>query len=385
MRVAGATRAQAIAVMMPAAPAPTMATSVVADTGGPTINRPRPAINYDVRMRLPLRWGLLGTARINRLLIPALRASTRSEPVAVASREAARAAAYAREWRIPLAYGSYDALLASDLDIVFVPLPNSLHVPWALRALEAGRHVLCEKPMALEAADIDRLADAARTTGCIITEGFTYRHHPQTQRVVELVRSGALGQVRAVLGTYCYTQSRPHDVRLDPALGGGVLHDIGCYPVSYGQLLAGGAPDTVTAMARVGPTGVDEDIAGTISYAGDTVLQFFASFRAPWETRLRIIGETGTIDLPRPFRPEPVEQIEIRRQNTVEHETVEGGGIFDGEVADMEDAVLGLHPPRVTLDDSRTLTATLAALHRAARNGGQVPVVTPVSRAPGPA
>lgn len=211
-----------------------------------------------------LRWGLLGTARINRLLIPAIRASARSVVAAVASRAASRAQAYAREWGIPGALGSYEALLGSDIDILYVPLPNSLHAHWTLAALAAGKHVLCEKPLALRVDDVHAVAAAAAAHRRVVTEGFMYRHHARTQRVEELLAAGAIGELQLVAGTFSYRRSRAADVRLDPALGGGALWDVGCYPVSFAQMCAGAEPRLAIGWHHTGPTGVDEQFAGTV-------------------------------------------------------------------------------------------------------------------------
>jgi len=197
-----------------------------------------------------VRWGLLGTARINRRLIPAMRASSRSTIVAVASRDLPRAEAHAREWGIPTAIGSYDALLnRDDVDAVYIPLPNSLHVEWTLGAVAAGKHVLCEKPLAISPAGVDLIAAAAARTGVVVEEGFMYRHEPLTAAVAALVRDGAVGAVRTIVSGFTYAQGRANDVRLVPSLGGGALWDVGCYPVSYACLLAGRDHVAATAVA----------------------------------------------------------------------------------------------------------------------------------------
>ena len=314
-----------------------------------------------------LRWGLLGTARINRLIIPALRASVRSELVAVASRDARRAQAYAAEWNIP-GVATYEGLVADPaIDIVYLPLPNSLHASWTIRAVEAGKHVLCEKPLALTVGDVDRIAAAARRHGRVVTEGFMYRHHAQTMRVQELVRDGAIGEPRVIVSGFTYSQSRPADVRLEPGLGGGSLWDVGCYPVSLAQLLAGGAPREVSGWQALGPTGVDEAFGGQVMYATGVMCQFHCGFRAAYQTFLRVTGTRGVLSVARPFRPEPVERILLDREGGVEEVVVHGSAIFADEIADMEDAVLGVRPARLTLSESRSHVATIEALYRSAQ------------------
>jgi predicted dehydrogenase len=323
----------------------------------------------------PLHWALLGTARINRLLIPAIRVSSRSTLVAVASRDLARAEAYASEWNITRATGSYEELLdGDDIDIVYIPLPNSLHADWCIRAVERGKHVLCEKPLALTAAEVDRIAAAAAIRDRTVAEGFMYRHHAQTARLCELVENGAIGELRLILSGFTYPRSRAADVRLDPALGGGCLWDVGCYPVSVAQYLAGAPPVRVSGSKQTGPTGVDETFTGTVTYANGVVCQFHAGFRAAYQTVLRLIGTDGVLETEHPFRPGPLETLRLHRGTGVEPIVVEGAPGFVDEVIDMEDAALGLRPGRITLAESRLHVATIQALHRAATECREVQV-----------
>jgi predicted dehydrogenase len=163
-----------------------------------------------------LRWGLLSTARINRSLIPPLRASGRNTLVAVASRDAARGRAHAQEWDIKGVFDSYEAMLASpDVDVIYNPLPNSLHAEWTIKALRAGKHVLCEKPLTTRVEDVDAIAAAARETGKVVAEAFMYRHHPQTLKVKELIDGGAIGEVRLVRGSFTFTLTDPTNVRVN--------------------------------------------------------------------------------------------------------------------------------------------------------------------------
>ncbi|MEW6322588.1 MAG: Gfo/Idh/MocA family oxidoreductase [Acidobacteriota bacterium] len=322
-----------------------------------------------------LRWGLLGTARINRRLIPAMRAAGRSAVAAVASRDRARAAAYASEWDIPLAFGSYEALLGSDaVDAVYIPLPNSLHVEWTLAALAAGKHVLCEKPLALTPADVERIAAAAAAADRVAAEGFMYRHEPLTRHVAALVAGGAVGELVHVDAGFTYTQSRAGDVRLDPALGGGSLWDVGCYAVSYARLLAG-EPVSAFGWARPGPSGTDDSFAGLLRTSAGVTASVVSSFRAGNHAWLEATGSTGTLRLANPFKPGPSEVIEIRRDEAVERLAVPGSPrMFVAEIEDFVGAALDGRLPAVTLADSRGNAAALAALSESARRGAPVPV-----------
>ena len=242
-----------------------------------------------------LNWGLLSTARINRALIPPLRFSTRNHLLAVASRTQEAADRYAREWKISRAYGTYEALLADpEIDIIYNPLPNHLHAEWTIKALEAGKHVLCEKPLALSVDEVDKVRAAARRQGGVVAEAFMYRHHPQTLKVQELVREGALGTLKLIRGSFTYVLSHAGDVRLHPAMGGGSIWDVGCYPISYARTVVGGEPLEVFGWQVTGPTGIDETFVGQMRFADNVYAQFDSSFAIPFQTFMEIVGSEGT-------------------------------------------------------------------------------------------
>lgn len=318
-----------------------------------------------------LRWGILGTANINRRIIPALRLAGRSELVAVASRDRARGEAYAREWSIPRAITGYQALLDDrSIEAVYVPLPNADHVPWTLAAIAAGKHVLCEKPLALDPADIDRIAAAAGAARLVVEEGFMYRHEPLTSRVQALLNDGAVGNVRAVVSGFTFALESGPNVRLDTALGGGSLWDVGCYPVSYAQLIAGHEPKMVFGTAHWHPSGVDEEFMGLLRFdPGGMTANIYGGFRAVYRTWLEIMGSEGALTVPNPFRPGPIETLELERNGVVEPIAVAGSReIFVREIADFEASVLDGAPPVVSLAESRRTAATLLALQTSARD-----------------
>ena len=260
---------------------------------------------------MPLRWGILGTARINRRLIPAIKAAGRSRLVAVAGRDRARVTAYAREWDIPQAIEGYQRLLDDPtIDAVYIPLPNSEHVPWTLAAIAAGKHVLCEKPLALDPADVDRISAAAAEARVCVEEGFMYRHEPLTARVLELVRGGAVGAVRAIVSGFTFTQDRSGDVRMNPDLGGGALWDVGGYPVSYARLLADSDSKLVLGSAHWTAAGVDDEFIGLLRFSGGTTASIYAGFRAASRTWLEIVGSEA-----RSRSPTPSAQVRSRRSN----------------------------------------------------------------------
>lgn len=315
-----------------------------------------------------VRWGLLGTARINRRIIPAMRADRRSRIVAIASRDAARGTAAATAWDIPHAVGYEDLLLCEDVTAVYIPLPNSLHTQWTLAAIGAGKHVLCEKPFVLDPVDIDRIAGARDRAGVVAAEGFMYRHEPLTARVRALVSNGAVGAIRAIATGFCYSQARSGDVRLDAALGGGALNDVGCYSVSYACLLANRPLSGAMGTARWTDGGVDEEFTGLLTFDGGATASIYAGFRAAPHTWLEIVGTEGTLRVPHPFKPGPRETIELVRHGDLQRIDVEGSALpFQREIEDFAASVLDGAPPVVPLDESRRVAAALGLLHAAAR------------------
>ena len=198
-----------------------------------------------------LRWGLLSTARINKALITPLQISKRNHLLAIASRSQEKADAYAHEKKIERAYGSYADLLADpDIDVIYNPLPNHLHAEWTIKAVEAGKHVLCEKPLALSTGEVDAMAAAAKKHGKVVAEAFMYRSHPKTLKVKEIVDSGELGQLKIVRGSFSFMMTNPDDIRWQPEMGGGGLWDIGCYPLSFTRAALGAVGRVDRAAVR---------------------------------------------------------------------------------------------------------------------------------------
>jgi xylose dehydrogenase (NAD/NADP) len=317
-----------------------------------------------------VRWGILGTARINRRLIPAFRASRRGELRAVASRTLARATEHARDHDIPRAVQGYQALLDDpSIDAVYIPLPNTEHVPWTLAAIAAGKHVLCEKPLALDPHDIDGIGAAATAAGVIVEEGFMYRHEPLTSEVIRLLNDGAIGGVRAIVAGFTFALEGNGNIRLDPSLGGGALWDVGSYPVTYAQLIAGSEPTVVLGSAHWTSSGVDDEFMGLLRFDRGMSAITYAGFRTPYRTWLEVLGTDGAMTVPNPFRPGPVETLELERKGGVDRIDVNGSSlIFVNEIEDFEARILDGAPAVVTLAESRRTAATLAALHTSARS-----------------
>lgn len=250
----------------------------------------------------PLRWGILSTARINDEVIPQLHESPEAELVAVASRDASRARDYARDHGIPTAYGSYKDLLADrEIDCVYISVPNHAHAPVSADALRAGKHVLCEKPLAVSAAEAAWLFEVARSEDRLLMEAFMYRHHDKTGRLMELVRDGAIGEINVMRAWFHFQAADvTNDIRFQPDLAGGSLRDVGCYCTSMLMLLAGSEPVSVAGQARFAPSGVDEAFAGAMRFSSGALGVFDCSMVAPLDVGVVVNGTRGRayVDMP---------------------------------------------------------------------------------------
>jgi xylose dehydrogenase (NAD/NADP) len=322
-------------------------------------------------MGVAVKWGILSTANINDLVLAGAAESDRVEVLAVASRDAARADAYARERGIERAYGSYEALFADpDLEAVYVPLPNSMHVEWAIRALEAGKHVLCEKPFTRSADEAERAFEAADRAGRFLMEAFMYRHNPQTARLVELVAGGAIGRLRVVRTAFSFPLADTGDVRLNRELNGGALMDVGCYCVSGTRLLAG-EPLEVFGRQVLAPSGVDELFTASMRFPGDVLAQLDAGLVLPVQDELEAIGEDGSLFLDDPWHcRKPV--IELRTADGVEEIAVEPANSYRLELENLSDAIRRSAEPLLGREDALGQARTIEALYRSADEGRAV-------------
>jgi xylose dehydrogenase (NAD/NADP) len=319
-----------------------------------------------------VRWGILSTARINDLFITGARQSTDVEIVAVASRERQRAEAYARERGIERAHGSYEELLADpEVEVLYISLPNSMHVDWSIRALEAGKHVLCEKPLSRRAAEVERAVEVAEREGRLLMEAFMYRHHPQTQRVVELVQQGSVGRLRLVRGAFSFAAHDAANIRLSATLDGGALMDVGCYCVSGARLIAG-EPERVSGEQITGGDGVDVVFAGTMRFADGVLGHFDCGLALASRDELELVGEDGSLFLDDPWHcREPV--IELRRSGRpTERIEVERIDPYLLEAENMSAAVRGEGAPLLGREDAIGQARAIEALYEAAERGGAV-------------
>jgi len=320
-----------------------------------------------------LNWGLLSTARINRALINPLRASKRTRLLAVASRSISSAEAYAREWKIPRAHGSYEALLADpEIDVIYNSLPNHLHAEWTIKALRAGKHVLCEKPFALTLAEVDAMSEAARETGKVLEEAFMYRHHAQTLKVKEIVDSGELGKLQLIRGAFTFTLTREDDIRARQETGGGSIWDIGCYPISYARTIVGAEPVEVFGWQVIGPSGAEQSFVGQMKFEDGVHAQFDSGFKSPDRSMIEIVGTDASLTIPHPFKPGKTTEIYLSRDGKQEKIKIKGNELYLGEVEDMCDAIMHGKAPRISLEDSRNNIATILALIESAKSGKPV-------------
>jgi predicted dehydrogenase len=326
-----------------------------------------------------MRWGILSTANIARAaVIPAIRASRNGDVRAVASRNRERAYAFASDLGIPQSYGSYEALLeAEDVDAVYIGLPNSLHCEWTVKAAEAGKHVLCEKPLGATAAECDQMDRAARKNGVVLMEAFMYRFHPRTERVSKLIRDGAIGQLRAIQSTFTFRLRRSDDIRLQKDLAGGALMDVGCYCVNVSRTLAAAEPVEVQAFASWAESGVDSQMAGTLRFESGLLAQFDCALTLERRESYQAVGPEGHLAVSAAFLPgvgESTIEEHHGRAGRSTH-TLSGADEYQLMVEHFADAALEGREVRYPASEAAANLRTIEALYRSAQNGGRPELV----------
>ena len=316
---------------------------------------------------LPLRWGILGCARITRRgLIPGIAESSGSRVVALASRDQATAEAWAREFEVDRAYGSYEQVLADpSVQAVYIPLPNEMPAEWVERAAAAGKHILCEKPLALDAAEAAAMVAHSRRAGVILMEAFMWPHQPRVAAIRKLVADGAIGDLRLIRASFSFPIDMT-DWRLDANRGGGALWDIGTYGVSTARLYAGSEPSAIRARARFGKSGVDLSLAATLEFPNGILAQVDCSFEQPFRCTYELVGTKGTINVPDAYLPPASPSATLRTIDDEAPKTL----TFDGrnQYAAMVDAFAAsvaagklVDPCDDGLSQMRTLDAILEA------------------------
>lgn len=325
-------------------------------------------------MKDPLRWGILGTAAIVPAVMEGIRRTTSSVVSAVASRKASRAETWAREHDVPHAFGSYETLLRSGLvDIIYNPLPNSLHAEWTIRALEAGLPVLCEKPLSVTAAEARQVAAVSRKTGMLAVEAFMYRFHPMYDVLLNTIHDGAIGDLVCIQSTFTWYLEDRTQIVASAELAGGALMDVGCYPVNLARLVAGEEPDTAAAFQHGGA--VDDTLAGVLRFPSGVLAYVECSIEGYERARAEIVGTRGSIVVESPWHPgDEQARFILRRDGREETIATPGANRYQLEVEDFVEAVLTDRTPRWTVDDAIANMAAIDALLASARTGAVVPI-----------
>jgi xylose dehydrogenase (NAD/NADP) len=324
-----------------------------------------------------VRWGLLSTARINQALIAGVRVAEGAQLVGVASRDEATAAGYAETNGIPRSYGSYEALLADpEIEAVYVPLPNAMHLPWAIRALEAGKHVLCEKPMSNRVAPVEEAFDVAERCDRLLMEAFMWRYHAQTELLAAMVADGAVGPVRHVRAAFSHTLAPDcGDVRWDAELEGGALMDVGCYAVSAMRLLLGEPVRVSAETVTGGPgAGVDGRMLAVLRFEGDVLGSLECAFDTVPREVIEVVGLEGTLISEDPWHGRAPKLTRVAPDGTREPIPVEAVNAYGREADDLSQAIRGGTPPRLGREDAVGQARTIEALYEAAAEGRAVDV-----------
>jgi xylose dehydrogenase (NAD/NADP) len=321
---------------------------------------------------LSLRWGIISTANITRKLLDS---GHDQEFVAVGSRDLARANAFASEHGLARAHGSYEELLADpEVDAIYNPLPNALHVEWSIKALEAGKHVLCEKPMSRHPEDVERAFDVAEREGRVLEEAFMWRHHPQLQRARELIAAGDVGELRVIRAAFAFNAGNPDDIRLQADLEGGGLMDVGCYCVSGCRALASAEP--VRGYAEYVPGGnggVDVALSATLRFPGDVLAHFDCGLSYVGGGQLEAVGSQGSVFLADPWHGREA-ILELRRAGGIERIEVGPANSYALELADFEAAVRGQRPPLLSRADAVAQARAIQALYTSAERNVPCPI-----------
>jgi predicted dehydrogenase len=318
---------------------------------------------------MSVKWGLLSTALINEAILAGAAETSDVDVIAVASRDEGRARSYADAHGLERSYGSYEGLLADpDVEAVYISLPNSLHVEWTLRALETGKHVLVEKPFSKHPDQVEEAFNRADAAGLVLSEGFMWRHHPQTRRLVELIDEGVAGRIRVVRTTFAFdlaTERGNGDTRFDLALDGGALMDVGCYCIS-GLRLVAGEPVRSRGEQTVGPSGVDVVFVAALAFPDGVLGHFDCAFVGPRRAALEVVGDDAVILVPDPFTPK-LPGMELRRPGAEpEAIPVEPANAYRLELENVSAAIRGEAPLLLGRDDALAQARAIEGLYRSA-------------------
>lgn len=326
-------------------------------------------------MSKTLRWGIIGCAGIaKRAMIPGIRHSQTGVVAAIASRELSKARETAEELDIPKVYGSYEELLLDpEIDAVYIPLPNHLHMEWTIRAAKAGKHVLCEKPIALNAEEAQRMADECAKAGVVLAEAFMYRHHPRYDRIKEIIRSGEIGDIRGIHSTFTFNSAgHKGNVRFRKDWGGGAIYDVGCYPISVARLLLDAEPEAATVHALLSPEHdhVDMMASGLVEFPGSVALTFDCAMWAAFRNTLEVLGTDGRIEVPSAFIGEP--HFKVYAKDGEREERMETLDQYALQADDFARTVWGEQPQRFSPADAVNNMKVIDACLRSAETRERV-------------
>lgn len=327
-----------------------------------------------------IQWGIMSTARHGaNTWIPAAHDSASGAVYAVASRDADRARAFAQENDIPVSYGSYEDLLADDtVDAVYIPLPNHLHKEWAIKAAQAGKHVMCEKPLGLDAAEAEEMVAAFAEAGLKFAEAFQWRHDPQAQRAREIIESGQLGDLHLIDAGFSFTLDREGDIRRDPQMGGGALYDVGCYTIAAARFLVGAEPLRATAQMHWGATGTDETVVATLEFPGEVLAHINCSFELPLRRYYEAVGTQGSVYVSPAYNPkaEFSSTVTVRGTDRAVKTTEVLGEFNEYEllIEDFNRAILDNRQPLFPATDAILNMRVIDAIFAAARESRTVAV-----------
>lgn len=321
-----------------------------------------------------MNWGILGTSRIAEGVIPAIQATRHNHAVAVASRDLTRARQYADKMQVPVAYGSYEELLADPtIHAIYIPLPNSEHKPWTIKALEAGKNVLVEKPIALTADEAQEMVGISVERGLVLMESFNYRYHSRMKRVFEMLKKEELGKLRFLQSSFSFPLENPDDFRLVPAMGGGAMYDLGCYCVDFQRLAVGREPETVQARYHQGGSGVDLQMQVTFDFGNQIFGSFDVGFNAAFQTVARLVGTEAimTLDLPFSSKDEKV-SILIEHDHDVQKVNYRPEDTFKNLIEHFYEVVIKKEIPLYPLAESVKDMAIIDAIFQSAIENGKL-------------
>jgi len=327
-------------------------------------------VDEETQQADPVRWGVMSTAKIGvRAVIPAIAAASNARLVAIASRDTARAETIAADYPGTRTLATYEALLDDEIEAVYIPLPNSMHAEWAIRALEAGKHVLCEKPLGITADEVRRIRAASEQANRWVMEAFMYRFHPQIRWALEQVAAGRIGAVRMVRSSFVFDlHSRPGDIRLQGALGGGSMMDVGCYPLNFCRAVFGGPPREIVAHVVVPPgSEVETTVGAVLDFGAGRLGMIDASFSLPRGFFAEVVGERGHVVLPAPFTPghaETVVRVEIGDETLERH--FSGVDQYMLEVESFSRSIRHDVAPFISLGDSLEQAESIERIYAAA-------------------